>query len=109
MAVGFDESVVVVVALAVPRWAIRSRLSPRAWSKSNSSNDLREPCSSDKALSAVGSPGGDLTLQTRYEKLFVGPGLRAGPLSQSGHRLAHRGRFERAGEEADFSAKVAVG
>ena len=70
----------------VPRWAIRSRLRPRAWSKSNSSRRLAggEPGGADAALTAVGLPRGDLALQAGDQELLMGPGLGSGPARPAG-------------------------
>ena len=95
----------------VPRWAITSRLRPRAWSKSNSSRDLAcgEPGRADPALPAVGLAGGDLALQAGGQELLVGPGLGPGPFGQAGHRLAQRGCLQRAGQERQLRGRVAAG
>ena len=95
----------------VPRWAMVSRLRPRAWSKSNSSSDLagREPGGADAALTAVGLPGGDLALQAGDQELLVGPGLGPGPFGQPGHRLAQRGRLQRPGQERDLAQVTSAG
>ena len=71
-----------------PRWAITSRLRPRAWSKSNSSRRLagREPGGADAALAAVGLAGGDLPLQAGGEELLVASRTRPGPARRAGRR-----------------------
>jgi len=65
-----------------------------------------EPGGADAALPAVGLPGGDLPLQARGQELLMGPGLGAGPLGETGHRFAQRGRLERPGEEGDLGGSV---
>jgi len=57
----------------------------------------------------MGFAGGDLTLQTSHEEFLMCPRLGTGPLSQTSHRLAHRGGFQGAGQEGDLSGQVAVG
>ena len=66
----------------VPRWAIRSRFRPRAWSKSNSSNDLagREPGGPDPALAAVGLAGGRPPVAGRRPGTPHGSRTRPGPV-----------------------------
>ena len=86
----------------VPRWAMRSRLSPRAWSKSNSSSDFR---AGNRAARIRPSPPWDSRAETSRcrqadQELLMGPGLGAGPLGQPRHRLAQRGRLQRPGQEA---------
>ncbi len=68
----------------------------------------REPGSADAALPAVGLAGGDLALQAGHQELLMGPGLGAGPFGQPGDRLAHRGGFQSAGQEADLGAQIPV-
>ncbi len=63
-----------------------------------------EPRGADAALTAVALAGGDLALQAGDEELLVRPGLGAGSLGQSGHRLAQRRRLERAGQERHLGA-----
>ena len=68
----------------VPRCKIRSRFRPRAWSKSNSSNDLAagEPGGPDPSFAAVRVSGSDLTLQAGDQELLMRPRLGPGPLGE---------------------------
>ena len=85
----------------VPRWAMVSRLRPRAWSKPKSSKLFagREPGGPDPALAAVGLADGNLALQASGEELLMGPRLGAGALGEATDRLPQRWCFQGAREE----------
>ena len=90
------------------RWAIRSRARPRAWSKSNSSSDLRPV---NRAVRIRPSPAwtsraATSALQARDQGLLVGPRLCPGPFGEPVHRLAQRGGLQRPGQIGDLGADV---
>ena len=85
----------------VPRWAIRSRFRPRAWSKSNSSRDLR---AGKRAARMRPSPPWDsraATSRCRHaarNSSWVQDSARARSASR-GTASRRRGRFQGAGQE----------
>ena len=88
-----------------------SRLRPRAWSKSNSSRDLR---AGNRAARMRPSPPWDSRAatsrcrQATRNSSWVQASV-AGPLGQPGHRLAQRRRLQRPGQERQLGGQVPVG
>ena len=93
----------------VPRWAIRSRLRPRAWSKSNSSRLLR---AGNRAARMRPSPPWDSRAETSRcrqaarNSSWVQDSARARSASRV-DRLAQGRRLQRAGQERQLGGDVA--
>jgi hypothetical protein len=65
-----------------------------------------EPGGADAAFTAVGLPGGDLSLHAGDEKFLVGPRLGAGALSEPVDGLPQGWGLQCSGEERDLGGQV---
>jgi hypothetical protein len=95
-----------VTKSSVPRWAIRSRLRPRAWSKSNSSRLLRP---GKRAARMRPSPPwlsrADTSRCRQATRNSSWVQARPGPLDQPRHGLPQRRGFQRPGQERDLAVR----